>query len=449
MFFDFADEKHAGWAHLHIDIPTRMAKRHLGIGKAAKAKKQKTESVEPDATAAPGNEISVELNEDVDANDELAQLKALWKTYFNSERDNELVLNGIVHECDRLLRNSYENGASKEKERLPDYFHSIYALALSELANFHTDDIKKVKEYFSAASERIDLGLEAYPSSADILTNKARLLFNRVPLEMVSQLDVHSKKTDFGDIKDVLDDALTSFDAGIAEIGEKSDFYTAETFDILLTFDDLLDMIDNFGLENMEGEDSDEEDEEVAAVELSSDHPLFSAKQEKEKYNKWWRKHMVQFLEKVSQQITSKGVKANNEEEEVPEEIRLQREICSRLGQALLVEAEGPTEVFTKLAYDENFSSVNKIEGLTQKSAQESAIKTIKEAVKYFKLARDPKDPETWVHIAEALISLGNLYDLESKDQEETYKQAEAILVKANNATNGKYEDILENLLQQ
>lgn len=88
-----------------------MAKRSLGIGKASKAKKQKSapreeEKIEKDQATEGSNEITVELNEEADANDEIAQLKALWKTYNDSEKDNELVINGIIHECDRLLRNS-------------------------------------------------------------------------------------------------------------------------------------------------------------------------------------------------------------------------------------------------------------------------------------------------------------------------------------------------------
>ena len=45
------------------------------------------------------------------------------------------------------------------------------------------------------------------------------------------------------------------------------------------------------------------------------------------------------------------------------------------------------------------------------------------------------------------MISLGNLYELDSEElQETTTPKQEKILTKANNATNGKYEDILENL---
>ena len=52
-------------------------------------------------------------------------------------------LNGIIHECDRLLR---END-SENKQPLPAVFHAIYAIALAELSKFHTEELDKVKEF--------------------------------------------------------------------------------------------------------------------------------------------------------------------------------------------------------------------------------------------------------------------------------------------------------------
>lgn len=71
----------------------------------------------------------------------------------------------------------------------------------------------------------------------------------------------------------------------------------------------------------------------------------------------------------------------------------------------------------------------------------------ISTALKYFEWAKDEEEPESWVRIAEAKISLGNMYEVDSAEQEECYAEAEKILSKANNVTNGKYLDVLENLL--
>ena len=66
--------------------------------------------------------------------------------------------------------------------------------------------------------------------------------------------------------------------------------------------------------------------------------------------------------------------------------------------------------------------------------------------MKYLKKAQDDDDPDTWVNVAEAMISLGNMYEMDSPDQEKWYDEAEKILVRANKATQGKYREILENL---
>ena len=125
----------------------------------------------------------------------------------------------------------------------------------------------------------------------------------------------------------------------------------------------------------------------------------------------------------------------------------LRREICKRIGQSYLQEAEVPSSVFTTLAYDDGFKNEKEINGLSLKESQKIAQKLISTALKYLQWAEDQEEPETWVNVAEAMISLGNLYEVESEEQESHYQEAEKILNKANNVTNGKYEDVLENLL--
>ena len=416
-----------------------MAKRPLGIGKAAKSKKQK--KVEEPAQL---NELTVELAEEIDANDELGQLKGLWHTYIKSDKDNELVVNGVIHECDRLLRNN------EGKDDLPDFFYSIYGMGLYELAHFHTDDNKKVKEYFEASLERIESGLEKYPESIDILFAKSKILVNQIPLQHISQLDVESDIKDHCDLAELLDNALAPYELAekTAESSKQYELFNTENLEILQALDDLLEIVDNFGKDTLEGEDDEDDDSEP--IELHKNHPLHGISQS-DKYNQWWRDHTIKFLEFVD--LEGKKLKIDfeaktKEEDEVHDLIPLRRELCYRLGQSYLQESEVPTSVFTSLKYDEDFKDETELHGLTCEQAQNIGQELITTALKYLKGAKNENDPETWVNEAEAMISLGNLYEVDSAEQEKCYKDAEKILNKANNVTNGKYEDVLENLLQ-
>ncbi|GMG38807.1 unnamed protein product [[Candida] boidinii] len=153
-------------------------KRPVGIGKLNKQKKRKLEdsrSESPEKKIAgkedtpevattefstESNELTVKLNEEVDPNDPISQLRGLWHTWLKSEKDNEMILNGVIHECDRMLRKVHnlssdtKDKISKSEDneneiKLNGEFYSIYALALAELASFHTineDDLEDEEE---------------------------------------------------------------------------------------------------------------------------------------------------------------------------------------------------------------------------------------------------------------------------------------------------------------
>lgn len=418
-----------------------MAKRHLGLGKAAKAKKQKQETPVSDTPEVPAeeNELTVELGEEVDANDTMAQLQALWKNFWVAEEKNELMVNGIVHECDRILRKLHNSEAEKDDEKIQisGRFYAIYALALSSLALFHTEELDKVKEFFAESEDRIETGKTAFPESADLLFAEARILINKIPLVEISRLSVESKVSKkHPEVAVLLDRCLASWEEAekLARANKEFHHYNQENSDFLQALDDLLEMVDNFGKNTLEGKDSEEEEEEED-VELSPKHPLYSIR-ESDKYNLWWREHTEQFLENLDKQLE---VKKDSES------TALRRELCKRLGESLLMEAEVPSNVFTTLTY---YSKEKEMAGLTKKEAQKISQELLNQALTYLKQAQDDEEPDTWAAVAEALISLGNTFDLESEQQEKIYKEAEEILVRANNATNGKYENILENLVQ-
>lgn len=384
-----------------------MAKRALGLSKAKKAKKAKIEEAE-----APTNELTVELGEEIDPDDELGQLRALWLTYSHSDKDNELVVNGIIHECDRMLRK-----ADTDKVTLPDEFHAIYALALASLPIYHTQEIDKVKEFFDAGLERASLGLEKYPESERLHFAKAKILIDRIPMQYISQFDANTEN----DVKvhKLVDEALDSYAKGEDLAKGKKDIFNGETLDILKALDDVLDMVQNVGRDILEGEESDDEDNS-APVQLPKSHPLYELTVSA-KYKDIWRKHMVQFLEYVDGELA--------------------REVNRRLGQSYLMDAEEPFGRYAEIAYEEEDGDED-----VKKELQSTLKELVSKALEYLKKAQDEADPETWVHVAEALIQLGNIHDVDSQKQEAAYKEAEEILVRANKATNGRFEDVLETL---
>ncbi|KAH3687656.1 hypothetical protein WICPIJ_001373 [Wickerhamomyces pijperi] len=439
-----------------------MAKRTLGLGKAAKAKKQKTESASESATPVPAttstttgaasNEITVELDDEVDPDDELAQLKGLWNTYLRSERDNEYVLNGIVHECDRLLRNE------QDKSKLSAEFHAIYAVTLAELAIFHTEDETKgstVKEFFDAALERIELGQESYPDAAELRLAKARVILSRIPLEYISKMDVDTTSKKFEvNVAKLLDEALESYTAAEETIESTKEYklFDQNTFEILNSLDDLLDIIHTFGKsdELAEGLDSDEEDSDAEEeVQLSKKHPLYKI-QHSDKYSAWLQTHQVKFAELITIQykdtLLSKSTEQLSESEQT--QLHFYKQVCKKTGQVLLQTAEPLSQIFTSLTYDSD-NEEEAIDGVSASEAQTKAIKLTKQAVEFFKKAEEDEDPQSWVDVAEAIIDLGNLYDYESKDQVDAYAVAEERLKRANNATNGKFQTILDDLLNK
>ncbi|KAI5960180.1 ETT1 [Candida pseudojiufengensis] len=454
-----------------------MAKRTLGLGKAAKAKKQKIESsstnpetstnqTEPEQNS---NELTIELPKDIDStndeNEEIIELKGLYKTYLDSERDNELILNGIIHECDRILRN-YNSAENSENKIIPSTFYKIYAFSLSELSKFYNNDLKKVSDFFEESLNRIEDGLRKFPKDIELLFIKFKILINQIILQYISQLNINStsiKDIDVEEIeinlKEEIDYALTYYDEAETKALEDGDykiFNNDEICEILENFDDLLEIIDNFGKEEEEEEEEEEyegeekkqkrakskgdEDEDENSdsdseeIELSESHPLYPLKTT-DKYKKWWQNHTNKYLE-ILNKLKSPSFK-------------IQKRLNERLGQSYLKESEFTTNIYLTLKFNDDYSGIEELEGLTAEESRELSIELIEKAIYHLtpKTQEDDEDPENWVNVAESKILLGNLYDINSKEQEKNYLEAEILLRAANNSTNGKYQDVLDNLL--
>ncbi|RCK54518.1 Enhancer of translation termination 1 [Candida viswanathii] len=419
-----------------------MAKRTLGLAKAAKAKKQKREETSQGASDGAGDseeQLTVELPEGIDANDEVAQLEALYHKYMDSEKDNELLVNGIVHECDSLLRR-----AEDTKVTLPALLHSIYGRALAELAKCVPDDDedkeRKQKEYIDAALERIEIGFEKFPGDAHLLVSKAKILLAQLFYQHVSKVTPTSRKEDLDvDIENVLDSVLEVYASGetnAIDVKNFAVFKGPDATSFLDAFDDILSLIALHGNEIPdEEEDIGDDEEDIPVNELAEDHPFFGIRNT-DKYNIWCKDHLETFLDTLKK-LDRKEVSDT-----------LWRYINRKLGQCLLEEAERPSRVFTTLKYEDDFQGIEELEGLSLKEAEKMAKELMTKALEYLQEAKDEEDPDTWVDLAEAMISMGNLQEMESKEQEEFYHEAEEILRKANNATNGKYTDVLDNLLE-
>ena len=156
---------------------------------------------------------------------------------FLKDKDNQLLLNGVVHECDRLLREQ-EEGTTV----LNDIFHSIYAQALSELTVFsgeednETKRYKLINDFFEAALERYTIGLEKYPDSSVLPLVNTKIILQRIPLQYISQIGLEDTNDEKYKLHELLETAKSSF--SIAKGHEQL------AYENLLSFYDLLDIVE-------------------------------------------------------------------------------------------------------------------------------------------------------------------------------------------------------------
>ncbi|KAK9474916.1 negative regulator of Ofd1/Enhancer of translation termination 1 [Dipodascopsis tothii] len=186
-----------------------------GLSKASK--RSKTEKVEPE-------EATIELPDGIDPEDEVGAMAALLDTYRQSDRDSPKVLHAVVHEADRILRNS------TAPEALPAQFHQTYSAALLYLSAFakkKNDKTEGPEDFIAAAIERASLGLEHHTGHVGLLlaraeaniagverktrSAKAKSIEAAIPYYRAAREDYEAAASAAGDARGPLVDVLRRF----------------------------------------------------------------------------------------------------------------------------------------------------------------------------------------------------------------------------------------------
>lgn len=358
-----------------------MAKRPLGLAKAAKLKKSRTETPEgtPEHTQEQKDaQLQVEVEES-EPDEDLAELYGLFRTFDEGVKDSPKLAQGIVHESDRLLR---------KNEKLAPKFHLAYGLALLNLAQFADEDKEpdspeSAGAFIQAAIDRLDSGLDVEKDHADLSAAKALALVEQVDDKLrncKSKKLVSTAKDSVAQIKQAME---------LTNLSNTATRRHAEAVRALLEFADSLGSLNDDELDNFETE----------ILEWSVDKCKI---------------------------LLDSG------------DVNVQRMANNALGQYHLSFATPLLAEFEN--EDEDFEP-----DLNSKNAKK-ARKALSAAIEYLEKGVSDIDPQSYVQTAEALISLGNLRENESAEQQADYAKAVKLLKKAQRTGAGSFHDLIESL---
>lgn len=419
-----------------------MAKRPLGLSKSNKAKRAKqnngTAANESTESKESTPQLTLEVEEGEDPEDELVQLRALWKTYFHEERQSEQLLNGIINECNSKLIKSDEDNSKLDTDYL-----AIFAFALVE--SIYTEDgyHSEIHELFERAKDVTTRGFSQDSKNELLRLTFANICFTRIITEYISQL-----KPDSTSLKDNTTGKEINLYNLLKDGMNKFSLYTKDlpmTFEVLNEFGTLLELVSNFnssrsvaedGLDSdvEEDEEDEDEDEEKAENVIPVSHPLYEIRTHVRDLFEWQRVKMIELYESLKLQ---KNLESESE--------KFKLNVVTTIGELYLKRAAAPMRKFLKLRYGDDEEN---IDSDLCKESQQDAIDSIASALEYLRMAQDPDSTDSWVTVAEAYIDLGNVCDNESTEQENAYGEAEKLLRKANIAAHGRYDDVLSRFLQ-
>ncbi|CAB4256282.1 similar to Saccharomyces cerevisiae YOR051C ETT1 Nuclear protein that inhibits replication of Brome mosaic virus in Saccharomyces cerevisiae [Maudiozyma barnettii] len=420
-----------------------MAKRPLGLSKSNKAKRAKrdqdkagagTSNVSSANNSKEGTpQLTLEVEEGEDPEDELVQLRAMWKRYFHEERQSEPLLNGVINECNGLLIKSDQDGTELDTEYL-----AIFAFALVE--SIYTEDgyHPEMHELFERALEVLDRGFKQNPKDKLLGLTYANLCFTRIITEYMSQLKPDSNESEKQwAIETLLKDAMSKFSIYNEDM--------KMTYAVLTELNTLLELVGHFNSSNAVAEDGldsdveedvedldegeEEDDDKIGSI--AETHPLYPLRLRSRDHFEWGREQLVELYKALP----------------TDDDIKFKREVATMIGELYLKKAAAPTRKFLRLRYDNDEEEEETDTAMCQE-AQQGAIKAIASALEYLRDAQDPDSTDSWVAVAEAYIDLGNVCDNESCEQDNAYGEAEKLLRKANIAAHGKYDEVLSKFVQ-
>lgn len=436
-----------------------MVKRPQGLNKSAKSKKkQRVTSELPSGNGGEPEQVTIELDHEIDPDDELGQLNALYDTFVNSPVDSNgfkspKLLYGVIHECDRLLRNA--SGA------LPSRFHNVYALSLLELSKFHVSEGEKrsqqegedmpvdtTEAYIEAAIDRADVGLAADEKNSDLLFTraKAEIALISVKINDVALTPGLRYMTAVGMIENI-EKAIRDYEVAESIIldtpesdanKKKGCLYTKDQLD---TIESLLKIAENFN--------SLEYEREIAPFETNPDPafekiegPLLAEQQSK--LAEWSKNRWEQILNKIPE---GKG-KGKTPEDDGDHSYAVIRRANRGMGEYYL-SVSAP--IISRLeASDDEDEDEDEEQEITEENLNDfqTAKKLLTEAIEYLLKAEHDSEQGAAVYplIAEAQISLANLLDNDSDEQNVLYNEAVARLKKAQRLGYGDYQEQIAEL---
>lgn len=372
-----------------------MPKRPLGLAKAFKLKKlrqkqERTHETDPNVDAEQTGfavtdvkpSLEVDLDSEPEIDEELAELYGLFSKMESIENDND------VQKLSRGIIHEAD-AILRSRKDLPARFHLVYGLALlaqSKYQDVPRDDANSSAAFIKAALERLDTGLEV-EKMAGLCAAKALALVEQLDNEMRNSGPDRCLET-FVNGKHLIEQAQTL--AG--EAASAPDEVLTRALESITGFAASLDSL--------------EQTEEVKDT----------------------RKRVFQWIPSQWKGLLDAGDNA------------LQSRAKKGLGEYYLAIAAPLLDQIEDVKDNEDAGDDG------NDAVVEQAKAALTSAIGYLDDTLSKTKPESYVEAAEAHISLGNLLENDSPEQQKCYSRAVRLLKKAQHLGAGSFQDLIETL---